>query len=558
MDVGNKTLSQLSDEAKEKRYVSLPTAAKISGYTTDYLDRLCRLNKIECRTWNQGEFVIELASLLAETHAILLSYEDIHFVEKSLLVPETAPIAPAASSLVIDQSQELKAGGETEAGRVSSEKRGVGMTQSVPSFREANHVPLQGESGSTFSVIGNVVVSNTAEDEKKKESEMAALLNKAAKSEEPRNTGASTPRSVDVPSAPVHTMTHVPVNGVLKKIADGSLRDPSGAPVASSRDPQPSTSDVLSSLPVVHLEVRREHATPVPVQAKNDEWDTMLLGGHTDAPVSAPTVSVETEVPAETTAPRSPYHPIQTSVDASVHHEDLPLFPVLSALGAASSASPVIDTSHSAIPDLGNDKRVVVFLPGKYPYMTVPQKVVAVSPERSSPKPALPVPQAPRTRPSVFPAPSAPLSVVSSVRTVPSIRVMAHDLSKVAVTLPVTGGEHHLILREKYPLLKSVGFNVAFALFLIGAGMLSFGGSMGNTPVGSNSVSYVAGVGAATGPLRTTHTAEEVIAVSSDQNTVLPFSDEITVATGADTDSIVVQPIFKGSAGSAHEYSLPQ
>src|SRR3989344_4728760 len=558
MDVGNKTLSQLSDEAKEKRYVSLPTAAKISGYTTEYLERLCRLDKVECRVWNQGEFVIELASLLAETHAILLSYEDIHFVEKSLLAPETVSPGLVAQPLVADHSQDLNADRETEAGRILPEKRGAGMTQSVPSFREANHAPLRGENGSTFSVIGNMVVSNTAEEEKKKESEAAALLNKVAKREDPRSTRVSTPQSVDVPSLSVHAMTHVPVSGVLKKIFDSSLGDSSGAPIVSSRDQQPSTSNASSPLPVVRLDVRREHVTSVPIQAKNDEWDTMLLGGHIDAPVSAPAMSVETPVPAETTTPRSPYHPIQTSVEASVHHEDLPLFPFLSGLPAASSASPVIDAPHSAIPDLGDDKRVVVFLPGKYPHMTTPQKVVAVSPERSSPHPMLVVPQAPRSRPSVLPAPSAPLSVVSSARTVPSIRVMAHDLSKVAVTLPMTGEEHHLILREKYPLLKSVGFNVAFALFLIGAGMLSFGGWMENTPVVSNSVSYVAGVGAAMGQLTAVHTVEEVTTVSSDPNTVLPFSDEITVATGADAHSIVVQPIFRDSAGSAYEYSIPQ
>lgn len=542
MDVGNKTLSQLSDEAKEKRYVSLPTAAKISGYTTDYLERLCRLNKIECRTWNQGEFVIELTSLLAETHAILLSYEDVHFVEKSLLVPETAS-APSsvAPSLTVARSQELKPDGGTEEGKASAEKRRAGMTQSVPSFREANNVPLTGENNSIFSVIGNVVVSNGATEEKKKTSDAVLLQTNAAKNGDPKNIVKSTPKVAETPADPPRAATHVPVNGVVKKIAGSSPVSLSVAPLVPSLDQRSSTNNAPTASPVVRLDVRREHVTSVPVQAKNDEWDAMLLGGHAEIP--APAVSTETPMPDEATA-RSPYHPIQTSVDARVHHEDLPLFPVLSALAAASpSTRPVVDTPHSAIPDLGENKRVVVFLPGKYPHMTVPKKAVAHPAEPSSPSP-------------VLPAPVAPLSVAPRVQTVPSIRVMSHDLSKVAVTLPATGGEHHLILREKYPLLKSVGFNVAFALFLIGAGMLSFGGSIGNDPLVANSVSYVAGVGAA--PLEVARTTEEVVAENLDKNTVLPFSDEVTVAPGADAHSIVVQPIFRDSVGSAHEYSLPQ
>jgi hypothetical protein len=75
MDTGAKTLAQLSEEGKETKYVTLETGAKISGYTKDYLERLCLLNKVEYRLWSNGNFVIELDSLLRETQAILLSYE---------------------------------------------------------------------------------------------------------------------------------------------------------------------------------------------------------------------------------------------------------------------------------------------------------------------------------------------------------------------------------------------------------------------------------------------------------------------------------------------------
>lgn len=82
MDIGQKTLGQLSAERNEKKYITLETAAKISGYTKEYLERLCRLGKIEYRLWNNGQYVPELDSLLKETHTILVSFEGIQFVNK--------------------------------------------------------------------------------------------------------------------------------------------------------------------------------------------------------------------------------------------------------------------------------------------------------------------------------------------------------------------------------------------------------------------------------------------------------------------------------------------
>jgi hypothetical protein len=113
MDIGQKTLGQLSAERNDKKYVTLETAAKLSGYTKDYLERLCRLGKIEYRIWNNGQYVPELESLLKETHTILVSYEGVQIVNKDETVE--APITPVAEVL-----PEIT---PTESTRVSDSKR---------------------------------------------------------------------------------------------------------------------------------------------------------------------------------------------------------------------------------------------------------------------------------------------------------------------------------------------------------------------------------------------------------------------------------------------------
>lgn len=103
MDTDTKTLADLSHEAKEKKYVTLDVGSKISGYTKDYLDRLCRLNKIEHRLWVKGGFVVELDSLLRETHTLLLSDEEINFVNKRELVGQIEENAAIPSPPVTAQ-----------------------------------------------------------------------------------------------------------------------------------------------------------------------------------------------------------------------------------------------------------------------------------------------------------------------------------------------------------------------------------------------------------------------------------------------------------------------
>jgi len=114
MDPDKKTLDQLSQGGKEKNYVTLETASKLSGYTKDYLERLCRFDHIEHGTLAEGQFVLELESLLRETHTILLNYEGIVFIDKKkilegkaeVLAPQVPPLQkiPAAVTAPIQST----------------------------------------------------------------------------------------------------------------------------------------------------------------------------------------------------------------------------------------------------------------------------------------------------------------------------------------------------------------------------------------------------------------------------------------------------------------------
>ncbi len=567
MDVGNKTLSQLSDEAKEKRYVALETGAKISGYTKEYLERLCRLNKLEYRLWNHGEFVVELSSLLAETHAILLSYEDINFVEKNLLEPQSEPTVPTESLLQRKNERSTKETAAAEAEMLLSEKVAEGITQPVPSFMGVNQSVSQGGRTSPFSLVGHAVVSNpTSVSEKTTDvaPAPAAQVDQEKKAELSSARAAKMWANAVTPPAPPHSSSHVPIMGTSDNFSEQREKSSADVPVhMSSLKAGADKVGIDLHSPVVHLGVTRPHVTTVHVEAKNDEWDAMLLDGHTlpAAPVS--TVKSEEQPLVVATPFASPYHPIKTSVDVSAHHEDLPLFPVLGGVvnttAGISSSDVASAIHHPGIPELGEDRRVVVFLPEKFAGKVAPEDAETHSTTIFPKRPFLVVPHAPRVSvASIGALPVvAPEALVPDTRSVPSMRVMQQDMVQASSLLPITIEEHQLVLREKYPLAKSVGFNLAFALVFAGTGALAVVGSLGNTSFVTNSVSYIAGVGAALTPNLTSASHEAAVSVTNDQNTVLPFSDEIIVATGTVAHSLLVQPVFRDSAGSAHEYTIP-
>lgn len=64
----------------KKRYIPLADAARISGYTREYIDRLCRIGKIPCRTMGE-KMIVELDALLSQTGTILMGGEHLGFIE---------------------------------------------------------------------------------------------------------------------------------------------------------------------------------------------------------------------------------------------------------------------------------------------------------------------------------------------------------------------------------------------------------------------------------------------------------------------------------------------
>lgn len=102
MDPERKTLADLSKEVKEKKYITLDTASKLSGYTIEYLERLCRLDKLEHRIIAKGGFAIELQSLLRETHTLLISDNEIDFVEQRELAPPVVEISTPESAPLVE------------------------------------------------------------------------------------------------------------------------------------------------------------------------------------------------------------------------------------------------------------------------------------------------------------------------------------------------------------------------------------------------------------------------------------------------------------------------
>jgi len=82
----------------KKRYIPLADAARISGYTHEYIDRLCRIGKIPCRTMGE-KMIVELDALLSQTGTILMGGEHLGFIE----VDEHSPyplLSPAGGASV--------------------------------------------------------------------------------------------------------------------------------------------------------------------------------------------------------------------------------------------------------------------------------------------------------------------------------------------------------------------------------------------------------------------------------------------------------------------------
>jgi hypothetical protein len=548
MDVGNKTLSQLSSEAREKRYVTLDVGAKVSGYTKDYLERLCRLNKVEYRLWNNGQFVIEIDSLLRETHTILLSYEDVTFVEKSEIV-DSVEQSVAEVLLSVAQADVLPRSASeanSEASRIFSQKNIEGITQSMPSFGAANRAGGRDVDVEAFSFVGHAVVSDPLHRDTQEEKNIHIPISVDA---------AGLEKSAPTQMNPVIAISEVPRHA---------------SHVAISYDNEPAHPDPTLSQPKtsgpVHLNVLRDVPNSPPVASaigsgRGDDWDSAIL--LTPDALRIPAISIP-ESRALPSGVSVALHPIQTSIDAREHHDDMPLFPIIEkkASPALVQAIPAIaPVSHfPGIPDLGSEKRFIVFSPTE---LVKKNNVNEFSPTPKAPTPAHVADDA--VHPSVavlFPASAFPVvslgtPVLASSPNRNIERVIPIVPEKTKNILPVSREEHHLALRKDFPLVKSTLFNVAFVsclLLAFASLQLDFSRVMFD-----KSITYVAAVAGAREADSTSRNDAQTTAASvgiDDTASTLPFSDDVRVATGTTPNSVAVSPVFDGNQGDAIEYII--
>jgi hypothetical protein len=220
MDLGNKTLAQLAAEHNEVKYVTLEVASKLSGYTQEYLTRLCRLGKIDYRLWNSVQIVPELESLLRETHTILVSYEGINFINKEETTSDSSQ-TPNAQSVSMQ----------------------TGMASEKAQFTDQERKEL-------FMYVGRPVISD--EENMSKTKKIAPSLEHERVSENPVQTVVPTKKEpfvvqVETDIAPTVQSTVEPVE------KGGVVSEPSA------------------------------HADPQSIDHNNlhQDWDTLLLGGDT-------------------------------------------------------------------------------------------------------------------------------------------------------------------------------------------------------------------------------------------------------------------------------------
>ncbi len=513
MDTGSKTLAQLSEENKEKKYVTLDTGSKISGYTKDYLERLCRLNKVEYRLWSNGSLVIELESLLRETQAILLSYEGITFVERSELtdpVPQvvgnilSSTLSDVAAPVVVQTIQSFR---DTPAFK-------SGIAQSVPTFGDTiidRNAPV--------SFVGRAVVSDALHPEEK--SEKKTPVAKAAPAV------IATPVQVVAPIAKSEgEVVSVPIN----KFNMSAIRneDKSQEVVA----PTPELSQVKSVSEKV-----REH---IPIVAINsaDDWDAQLLGNHQEK-IAATKMNVPTETHAT---------PVHVPIENVTSREEQGFIPP--------PGQKVIIFSEN-----DSNKEVLLTIPTTGEEGKPVQEVQLI--EQALPR----VPVANPQSPLIATTAHVPLPAVSSVpllTSAPELNIPPAKKElpiKAEAVLPMVTPEHHLTPYETHPLMRSTGFNIVFAALLLATSFTALGGRALEGVSGRlNTADYVAGVGATDSEppssvsLATPSDGRD--ALKKGERAMLPFSNEIIATSGSKENTVIIRPVFKDGPGKPYLYIL--
>lgn len=546
MDTGSKSLAQLSEEGKEKKYVTLDVGSKVSGYTRDYLERLCRLRKVEYLLRENDEHAIELESLLRETHTILLSYEGVDFVDRSTLREESA----GDVSLSSEQTDPANAG--TAPSRPEFVKQ-------VPRFGESHDLNARLSADNPFAYVGRSVVSDGTSPDPASKKEVRVPVGVTGESSSSKELSATEPLLKAVPppppSPPAPSVT-APIESVRSESSPSSLHlsisdlDQEEELVVHAHEEHDAFHDAKG---VVQGDVTTTPVSPSDATTPLDEWDRLLFGGEKTAHDTPSAVSAaeltETPLP-ETPSPVTPvgsipneaplserehapflpladrpsvYRPIKTSVDASVHHDDAPLLPPLSKEALPPRAPTRVSTF---VPPPG--QKVVVFepkggikLPPQFEKRRVDPLIAPLSKPGSEAIPKVPERMISTPADSVSSGDSNAL--VPSVASSGSTSLSASLPTRIPSPLHVDGRlpspfstsssigntlSHELVSREAHELLPYVDHSLvprgSFGMIVSGAlglvGMVVFGGALlGNLDADLNSTLYVASVGSEVG-----------------------------------------------------------
>lgn len=640
----------------EQKYVTLETGSKLSGYTQDYLERLCRLKKVGYRIRTDGQFVIELESLLQETQTILLSHDGVSFVDKGELADPVPEVTGGVLSSALKEVKTITATmpySPTPASSVSVETASV-PPATLPVIAEAevreSSVPIPVPRvpevtppvATPLSVETQVANPEVAEqipprpfipkieepmqfvatpvvfpDTMHEETAPPVFVPMQITEQTPTPPVPSIPASqvIEFIPAGMPTMEETPIAPQSVQIntdALGTLYQPSTfipipvAPLQTSSSPLVSQSiaPIVSptEINVPGLETKamplfgapanaNAHVLPLPVadlapvkqsvpfgsfpgqssineevsqrEVLHDDLDA-LLSGADEVALAAP---VETlSVPKKPTSLNREYHPIQTSVDPRVHHDDAPLFPVLNPDGVRRPGDTevkfnvsVLDTEAPRTPSLasestGSRQRVIVYAPEDYLQNKLTGKIPVVpkKPDGSSPR-LSPVPSLSSTPQS---EPVLPAAIIRKEGTVPSLRVMPGLPAVERKILPMKEEEHRVSIKEDHPLIKNVGLNLVFAAVLVSSSFVFLNSAISN--LGKrlsdlDNAAYVASVGAVDMNDATTSVSDTQ--KNADELT-LPFSDEVLVSPGSKTNSVIVRPMFKTGPGNSYEYTL--
>lgn len=548
-DTGTKTLAQLEEEGKEKKYVTLETGAKISGYTKEYLERLCRLNQVNYRVWNNGQLVIELESLLDATKAILLSYDGISFVDRQELMD---PMPQIVGKVLADTFAEVA------GSRPSIAPEDVKpLAQPIPTFLNANRIPSTTDHPQEhFSVIGRPVDANRELFDDEREVHIPVT-----------DVGTKTAAVSIASSSAAKPIAELPD---VNKQTTSPLPSSSYRPVVTSVDPTPHH-DPAPLFPPLN---KGEKRGPIVVLPKNGDEENTSTSSARRGAVHLTITKEEREPlvrPASVGAPSQEIHPLD-DWDRLLFHDAKPVAEHTLSAGENSSAIPLAETANVHT-DTVRDQTA----------QTEKHSAISTSPERKIPvsssarHPSLPKKYS--AIPVAMPIPHAPTRVVRGTEYAPALRVMpGHDIlipghsmpaqykpnSSVLASsrnLPASSSGQHLIPIEPHPLMKSTGFNVAFLVIVSTMLTLALGGVIvdrARTFLSGAPEEYVATAGLpgltfSGGVLEEFVEPESMVATGT-----LQFSDPIVVVEDDDGRTLLVQPLFPSGAGAVEEFPLYQ